>query len=198
MGRERNLGRVDRDLLQACRDGSIDAYDAFYRRHRGPVLAYLARRTGSPELAADLMAETFAQALATVTRDACELPVVPAAWLFTIARNLLVDSLRRGRVASEARHLLGLEPLVLDDDDIDRIAQIAEAEQYMNHLATCVPVGDLELLRDRLVDDIPYVELASRLGCSEAVVRKRVSRAIARARSASSGEPPIELCIERS
>ena len=173
------------DLLEACRAGNSDAYDAFYRRHREAILAYFAKRTPSRETAADLMAETFAQALATVTRGTAPLPTIPAAWLFTIARNLLVDALRRGRVDSAARRSLALEPLVLDSDDLDRIAEIAAATDHVNHLARFVPEPELALLHARLVEEIPYADLATQLKCSESVVRKRISRAKARLRAAS-------------
>lgn len=180
--------QVDVDLLAACRTGSSDAYDVFFRRHREPLLAYFARRTASPETAADLMAETFAQALATVARGTTPLPSVPVAWLFTIARNLLVDALRRGKVDSAARRSLALEPLVLEPDDLDRIAEIADAADYVRHLARLMPESEFALLHARLVDETPYADLATQLQCSESVVRKRVSRAKARLRAAVSAK----------
>jgi RNA polymerase sigma-70 factor (ECF subfamily) len=179
------LARIDdRELLLACRSGDRGAYDAFYRRHRTAILAYLGKRTPSPEAAADLMAETFAQALADVLRSDASLPVVPAAWLFTIARNLLVDSLRRGSVDCAARRRLALEPLVLDDEDLARVAEIAAGADEFRDLAAVLSAPDWELLRARLVDEIPYPDLAAGLKCSEAVVRKRVSRAKAHLRAA--------------
>src|SRR6187402_164437 len=102
----------------------MESFDAFYVRYREPVLGFFARRVEEPEVAADLMAETFARAL---VRYRTAPPDAPAAWLFTIARNLLIDSARRGRVETSARRKLRLEPLVLDDHDIERIAEIAEA-----------------------------------------------------------------------
>jgi hypothetical protein len=36
----------------------------------------------------------------------------------TVARNKLVDSVRRGQVEQAARERLALEPLTLDDDDL--------------------------------------------------------------------------------
>ena len=179
------FGQDDHVLLEACRGGSSDAFDAFYRRHREAILAYLANRTAGPEAAADLMAETFAQALAAVSRGSVPLPATPVAWLFTIARNLLVDALRRGRVDCAARRSLALEPLVLDPDDLDRIAEIAAAADHIKHLARFVSRHELDLLHARLVEEIPYAELATQLKCSESVVRKRVSRAKARLRAVS-------------
>ena len=102
----------------------MDSFDAMYLRFREPVLGYFARRVGDPEVAADLMAETFARAL---VRYRSAPPDDPAAWLFVIARNLLVDSARRGQVEESARRKLHLEPLVLDDHDLRRIEEIAEA-----------------------------------------------------------------------
>src|SRR3954468_21645455 len=99
----------DADLLvRARRDPA--AFGTFYRRHVGAVLAFHRRRTGDPELALDLAAETFARALEGV--GSFEPGRGPArAWLFAIARNLLADSYRRGRVADEARRRLGIPPL---------------------------------------------------------------------------------------
>jgi hypothetical protein len=54
--------RSDEELLAATATDA-DAFAVFYRRHLRSVLAYLIRRTGRPDLAADLAAETFAAAL---------------------------------------------------------------------------------------------------------------------------------------
>ena len=58
-------------------------------RFRGPVLGFFARRVGEPEVAADLMAETFARALVRYRKVP---PQAPEAWLFTIARNLRIPA----------------------------------------------------------------------------------------------------------
>lgn len=158
----------------------MEPFDDLYVRYREPVLGFFARRVGQPEVAADLMAETFARALVRYRRKR---PDDPAAWLFTIARNLLIDSARRGRVEASARAKLKLEPLVLDDRDIERIGEIAEAADLAETVKRTLTPDAYETLRARVVDEAPYAELAQRLRCSEAVARKRVSRAIAHART---------------
>ena len=81
----------DRDLLRAARLGDPECFGAFFRQHHAVVLAFLARRVGEPEVAADMLAETFA-ALLTVVRDPRrELPASPVGWLLVTARNLLID-----------------------------------------------------------------------------------------------------------
>lgn len=103
---------------------------------------------------------------------------------YEIGRNLLIDALRRGKVAATARQRLQLEPLALEDDDIARIVEIAAGAEMLDDLASELSPEDWELLRARVIDEQPYAELASRLRCSEAVVRKRVSRSIASLRTA--------------
>ena len=158
----------------------MDSFDAMYLRFREPVLGYFARRVGEPEVAADLMAETFARALVHYRTAP---PEEPVAWLFTIARNLLIDSARRGQVEESARRKLHLEPLVLDDAVLHRIDEIAEAADLVEAVRATLSATEFEALRARAVDEESYSELALRMRCSEAVARKRVSRAIANVRT---------------
>jgi DNA-directed RNA polymerase specialized sigma24 family protein len=58
--------KTDRQLLEEARGGRGEMFEIVYRRHHAVVLAFLARRVQQPELAADLMAETFASLLALV------------------------------------------------------------------------------------------------------------------------------------
>jgi RNA polymerase sigma factor (sigma-70 family) len=174
----------DRQLLAAARAGDGQAFAAFYRRRRAIVLAYAGRRTGDPELAADLLAETFAAALAAVLDGARELPREPVAWLMTIAHNKLIDSVRRGQIERAARERLALEPLALDDRDLQRIEELMAATDLESALARLLPAAQLQALRARILDERDYAQIARELRCSEAVVRKRVSRALGTLRGA--------------
>lgn len=170
--------RTDEDLLTATRDDPA-AFGAFYRRHVDAVLAFFRVRTGDPELAADLMAETFAAALIAAPRfKRRREPAV--AWLFTIARRKLIDSWRRGRVEDDARRKLGLEPLELDDGGLARIDALVDESRDplpLTRLMERLPPDQREALRMRVLDEREYAEIARELRCSEAVVRQRVSRA---------------------
>jgi RNA polymerase sigma-70 factor (ECF subfamily) len=176
--------REDRQLLEGARTGDGQAFAAFYRRRRALVLAYMGRRTGDPELAADLLAETFAAALVAVLDEQRQLPREPVAWLMTIARNKLIDSLRRGQVERAARARLALEPLTLDDEDLQRIEQLMSATDVDSTLLELLPSEQLAALRARVLEERDYAQIASELRCSEAVVRKRVSRALQTLRGA--------------
>src|SRR3954452_8154731 len=131
----------------------MDSFDALYVAYREPVLAFFARRVSEPEVAADLMAETFARALVHYRTSP---PEAPLAWLFTIARNLLVDSARHGQVEASARRKLHLEPIVLDDADIQRIEEVAEAADLAETVRATLSATEYEALRARAVDEESY------------------------------------------
>jgi RNA polymerase sigma factor (sigma-70 family) len=170
----------DRELAAARTDP--EAFAAFYRRYAEDVLRYFAVRVQDPEAAADLMAETFAAALLAVRRYRPRHDGSAAAWLFTIARSKLIDAARRGRVEAKALERLALDPLVLEDDDLQRVADLADLERSdgrLSELLANLPPKQRESLLARVVDERGYREIASNLACSELVVRKRVSRALA-------------------
>jgi len=173
----------DRDLLRRTRLGDAEAFGAFYRAYRGPVLGFLRVRVSSAELAADLMCETFTQALVAVHDADRDLPVVPIAWLLTIARNLLVDSARRGRVEDETRRRLAMEPLEFSEQDLVEVEQAAADADVMAQLRDALPPDELKVFSARVLEDRDYEGIARELQISPSVARKRVSRARARLRS---------------
>lgn len=176
--------REDRKLLEATREGEAEAFGEFFRRNRAVVLSALRARTGDSELAADLLAETFAAALVNALDEERVLPEVPIAWVMTIARHKLIDSARRGEVERSARERLALEPLELDDDSIRRIEALIDATDVEARLAEQLPPDQFQALRARVFDEHEYEEIARELRCSRAVVRKRVSRALKTLRGA--------------
>jgi RNA polymerase sigma factor (sigma-70 family) len=168
----------DEDLLQAAQRDP-DAFGVFYRRYEARVLAFFLARTGDAEVAADLAAETFASALSASHRFRPRSePAV--AWLFGIARNTLAMSRRRGRVEARARRRLGMPSLLLDDEVVERIEALDTTALRM---IDALPPTQGEAVRARVVDERDYSEIAKDLRCSEAVVRKRVSRGLASLRN---------------
>jgi RNA polymerase sigma factor (sigma-70 family) len=167
----------DDDLLGAAGADPL-AFTAFYRRHEQRMLAFFLRRVGDAEVAADLTAETFAAALESSHRFRRRKEPATA-WLFGIARNTLAMSRRRGRVEARARQRLGMPPLVLTDELIERIEALdGTALALLEEL----PADQGIAVKARIVDEREYGEIAKDLRCSEAVVRKRVSRGLAAVR----------------
>jgi RNA polymerase sigma-70 factor (ECF subfamily) len=79
-----------------------DAFAGFYERSARPLWAYLARVSGDPALADDLMQESYVRYLAAARPDSIQTEgeVAGRRYLFRIATNLLRDHWRRPRQAS--------------------------------------------------------------------------------------------------
>jgi RNA polymerase sigma factor (sigma-70 family) len=133
-----------------------------FRAHWSAVYGYLARRTGDRALAEELAQETFTRATAAFLgwRGGSAL-----AWLYAIARNVVIDHHRRTRptvVLDEAK-------LPIDgglDSDVefrDLLSRLAEPRRRL-----------LELI---YIEGFTQVEVAAMIGRSPAAVRTAVWRA---------------------
>ncbi|MDA0166429.1 hypothetical protein OM076_39560 [Solirubrobacter ginsenosidimutans] len=99
------------------------ALGEFYARYETTVLRFFMERVRSPDLAADLTAETFATALTRFRRfdpaDDRELD-----WVLALANTQLHRAYREGAVDDAARERLKLAPVALDDRALDRVWQL--------------------------------------------------------------------------
>jgi RNA polymerase sigma-70 factor (ECF subfamily) len=155
--------------------GDLEDFGRFYDRYARTLLGFFQRRTGDPEVAADLTAETFAAALVARSRYRPQ-PAGAGAWLFTIARHKLTDYLRRGHAEDRMRTRLAMEPVPLFDEDIEMIRWLGEevATQMVDEL----PEDQRDVIRAHVLDDQGYAEIARTRRLSEETVRKRVSRGL--------------------
>lgn len=169
---------IDEDE-QLLTSGSAAAFAAFYARNVDLVAAFFARRLGRGELVLDLTAETFARALERREQfDPSRGPA--AAWLFSIARHLLIDTVRQRRVAADARRRLAMQPQSLDDADLRRVEE--RTSRPLQDALGRLPEHQREVVRRRILDEESYAEIAVEIQVSEQVVRQRVSRGLARLR----------------
>jgi RNA polymerase sigma-70 factor (ECF subfamily) len=177
----------DSELLSAIASRDATAFTVFYRRHLPVTLAFLMRETRDPELAGDLAAEVFAAVLLAAHRYRAE-RASASAWVIGIARNKLLMSARRGRIEARARGRLGFEAVAFDEDDLDRIVAVADSGKgQLAALVDQLPADERDAVLARVVAERSYEEIAAELRCSEMVVRKRVSRGLARVRRQVSG-----------
>jgi RNA polymerase sigma-70 factor (ECF subfamily) len=158
-----------------------EAFVALYEAEAKGVLVFFARRTFDAQVALDLTAETFAQAWRGWSRVRLDSREEVRAWLFTIARRQLGRYYRRGRVEQRALRLLRIRtPSVHQDDtvQIERAAQLGSVRGLIGEGLAALSDEQREALQLRVVDELPYVEVARQLGVSEATARARVSRGL--------------------
>jgi len=172
-------GLADEELLGlAIRDA--EAFAVFYRRHAVSTFRFFVRRTACPETAADLTAETFAQAY--LSRSRYRQTGAPAqAWLASIARHELAHFLRAAEVANRGRRRLGMRPVPAGDEPYEHLMESIDARRDSETLRVAMNEltdGVADAVHLRVIDGLRYAEVAVRLGCTEAAARQRVARGL--------------------
>jgi RNA polymerase sigma factor (sigma-70 family) len=171
-------GSSDAELLRGAA-GDPDAFRDFYERHSEEILGYFRRRSGDPDTALELTAETFSRAWVTRERFEDRYEGSAAPWLFGIARNVLLMSIRRGAIERRTAARLGvLERLDLDGDS-EAAPPEARWAEGADELLDSLPLSQRDALRLRIVDEMTYDEVADALGTTRSTARMRVHRALA-------------------
>jgi RNA polymerase sigma factor (sigma-70 family) len=168
----------DAQLILAARDDP-DAFGELYRRHVRAVHRFVSLRVPQ-HVAGELAAETFAQAALSLRRFRDEAHGSALPWLYGIARNLVLRYHDSERVETKARARLGM-PLRTYDLDVDAANERLDSERVAPALEAALdslPPGQRRALELRVVDELPYRQVARSLGCSEVAARVRVTRAL--------------------
>jgi RNA polymerase sigma factor (sigma-70 family) len=159
-----------------------EAFGVVFERHAETLLGYFARRTLDPEAAAELTAETFAQAFASRRRFR-DHGLGAIGWLYGIARHQLGRFHRNGAVDARARRRLGMPEREVSPEDYERIEEMIDFEQIGRAIGQAFSVlseEQREALTLRVIEGRPYREVAESLRCSEETARARVSRGLKR------------------
>ncbi len=155
-----------------------DVLDRWFAReilaHERSLMRYLARVWPNRDEIADLRQEIYARVLESAMRA---LPSAPKAFLFTSARHLMVDRLRRSRIIfiGTRGDLDSLNVLV---DDLSPELRLTAHQELgrLAHAFDSLPPKCREVTWLRKVEQLPQKEVAARLGIQEKAVEKQVSR----------------------
>lgn len=145
------------------------------------LTTFFVRRTLEPDTSVELLGETFAAAF--ISRGQCHAQDENArlAWLYGIARNLLVDYFRHGAVERRALERIGVEPSTLTDAEYDRIEEMIAAESLHELVSAeldSLPADQRDAVRMRVIEEQSYAAVANALSITEHTARARVSRAL--------------------
>jgi RNA polymerase sigma-70 factor (ECF subfamily) len=163
------------------RRGSLDL-QALYLEQRDGLLTFLARRTADPEIALDLLAETFAQAVASRKRFRPGGRDQGTKWLYGIAKHQLALYYRRGHCEQRAMARLGVRREPPSEEilaEISAQAQLDDLRGVMRDALAQLSDGTRSAVELRVVQELAYSDIARRLCISEGAARVRVSRGLA-------------------
>ena len=166
------MQEADHQLLKQALASDEGAFTALYHRRQGAVYRFALHMTGSVPVAEDVTQETF---LALLTQGARydESRGSLAAFLYGIARNLVMRRLDKGRDFVLEDSASGA---VSQEDVLDDLTRRETIEHVRRAVLSLPPVyREAVVLCD--LSDASYEEAAVALECPVGTVRSRLSRA---------------------
>jgi RNA polymerase sigma factor (sigma-70 family) len=160
-----------------------DRAEESFRRHRAQLLRFVRRRVPDDDEAEDVVAAVFADAIRGLGRF--QPGATPElAWLYTVARRRLAD-----RARALARRRASLEAL-----ERDRLELVGERE-YGTQVAVALraalarlPEPQRQVVVLKLLRGLPFADIATRLGTTEAACKMRFARGLEAVRDELAGE----------
>ena len=151
-----------------------------YDRHARELVGFFVRRTGDPQLALDLLSETFLAAFEQRDRCRARDERQAAAWVFAIAANMLSAQYRRRGSERRATERLALHVRALTEHELDVAARLAGGGESESLTAAFAAISDdqREAIQLRVVDERGYGAVSEVLEISEPAARARVSRGL--------------------
>ena len=162
-------------LQQGAWQEASEAFAQLVSRWKQPVMAFVFRTLPDPDEAEDLAQGVFVQLWRTAGRYQ---PTAKfSTFLFTIARNLRIDGLRRDQRAQRLEsELMEAPPAdeVLPDAALSSLESEARVRQALGSLSP----EQLEIVKLSFFEDRPHGEISERLGIPLGTVKSRLRLAM--------------------
>ncbi len=175
--------------------GRDDDFTRAYDAHVADIYGFFGYRLGSRVEAEDLTQATFERALRAWERFDPRRASVKT-WLFSIARNLLIDHHRRRRRSPE--ETIGLVPALAEGEahepDPARLGPSPEVERALHQLGE----REREVIALRFGGGLSGAEIARLTGLSPANVHQILSRSMRRLRDRLEPEEQLDATREPS
>lgn len=172
-------------VIARAQRGDVDAIGTLYDQHQDAVFRYLWARLGERQLAEDLTGDVFLRMLGALPNYRPNAPF--RAWLYRIARNLLIDHYRK-----HAQHatlpLQQAEAQSAPASDPSQTAEHRLTVERVHHALARLEETQREVVTLRFLSDLSLQETAAALEKTEAAVKALQHRGLAALRLALAEE----------
>lgn len=171
---ERLLG-----LVELARGGDREAFGLLYDHYKTTVYRFLYWRVGTTQLAEDLTSETFVRALRSVNTFTWQGKDF-AAWLITIARNLVADHYKSAhtRLERATEDLSAHDTTTTSVESTESTVLAGLTNDMLLAALGELPSEQQECLVLRFLQSLSIAETAKALGRSEGAIKQLQLRAV--------------------
>jgi len=178
----------DEGLIREIAKGDTDAFRRLFQRYYSRIYAFVLRRLGDSTSAEDTTVETFAELWRTAKRFRGDSR--PSTWIYGIAHFKALASRRaaarkkRSKVISVDFETLSRAPA---ETDLQRTVEARQEVKRVQQAIQSLPQRYRQVIELAFFENLPYEEIARKLGMAEGTVKTQVSRARIRLRKQLAG-----------
>lgn len=164
----------DESLMAGVRAGQAGLLAELFERHHRQVYGFLYRMTSNRELSEDLVQDVFLRILKY--RDSYQPQTAFSPWMYGIARNALIDVIRKRR--PEASWDDAMPEVASAEEPADERLRSQQEVAILQRALASLPADKREVLVLSRYQELRYEEIGRILGCEANAVKQRVFRAV--------------------
>jgi len=182
----------DETLMLRYQQGDRSAFAILVRRHQQPLYNFALRQVRVPQVAEDVIQETFVRVVQNAADFKHEARFTT--WVYTITRNLCIDQLRKRALRKhpsldESRGEEGDGPTLGEQTadpraSVEREATGTELKERIARAVDKLPDEQREVFLMREISNLPFKEIAEITGVPENTVKSRMRYALERLQEA--------------
>jgi len=182
----------DETLMLRYQQGDRTAFASLVRRHQQPLFNFALRQVRVPQVAEDVVQETFVRVVQNAADFKHEARFTT--WVYTITRNLCIDQLRKRALRKhpsldESRGEEGDGPTLGEQTadpraSVEREATGSELKERIALAVDKLPDEQREVFLMRELANLPFKKIAEITGVPENTVKSRMRYALERLQEA--------------
>ncbi len=176
------LPSVDSPAMPELEPRARRDFASFYRATLAPLRRYLGRLVGNRTEAQDLAHDAYARVYAAMEGQQIE---QPKAFLFTTARRLAINQLKRRQIAPVQQSdgkIIELTPS--GRPGVERVVMARQEWENLEIAIAALPAGCRTVLLLCKVEHLSHAEIGAKLGIAISTVEKQHARALRLLRAA--------------
>jgi RNA polymerase sigma-70 factor (ECF subfamily) len=161
----------ERLLMDRCAGGDRDAYTTLYKSYLSGLLKYVFLFTRSQDVSEEIVQESFVKIWQN--RESLREVQLFEPYLFKIAKNLLLDHLRKEKMQLKYHAQLAL----CSDESLeyaDTALIYGQFYELAQHAITMLPQKRRQIFEMKTKEEFSLNEIADKLGISKSVVKKQL------------------------
>lgn len=164
----------DESLVALYAQGKDSAFDELLYRHKDNLYSYIYSYVQNRDMTEDFFQDTFTKVIYKIRTGQYQESGKFVGFLFRVARNTIIDHYRQTQTAQIIKEsdvdydIFGRREMAYEDFDTCREEELSYKQvlQDVRTILDFLPENQKEIVRMRYYEDLPFKEIADKLGVS--------------------------------